>query len=54
MWYKTYGSPTQSEMKTGGHTGYTRASVKNLDVRLRAHKSQPLSKGLTNFLDFFL
>lgn len=54
MWYKTYRSPTQSEMKTGGHTGYTRASVKNLDVRLRAHKSQPLSKGLTNFLDFFL
>lgn len=43
-----------SEMTTGGHTGYPRASVKNFDVWLRAHKSQTLSKGLTIFLDFFL
>lgn len=39
-------------MTTGGHTGYTRASLKNFDVWLRAHKSQPLSKGLI-FLTFF-
>lgn len=41
-------------MTDGGHTGYPRASVQNFDVWLRAHKSQPLSKGLTIFLDFFL
>ena len=43
-----------SEMTTGGHTDYPIPSVKNFDVWLRAHKSQPLSKGLTVFLDFFL
>lgn len=42
-----------SEMTTGGHTDYPRASVRYFDMWLRAHKSQPLSKGLTIFLDFF-
>lgn len=45
-------------MTTGGLTDYPRASVKNFDVWLRAHRSQPLSKGVwlffLTFLDFFL
>lgn len=43
-----------SEIKTGGHTDYPRASVKNFGVWLMVHEGQTLSKGLTILLDLFL